>query len=304
MELTHLVHALTERARRAPLAAFFVGGALLFGGKRLLEPEATEARALTVTVAPGASAAEVARATDDAILLAFAVRAGFVEADPAVRERLVDNVRFVSPELSRAQALARAVALDMHHTDAVARRRLIWLAEQTLAKATRVEPTDAALDAYLAAHPARFMRPPTFTFEQIFVSRERHGVAFDARVAEVGSHLSGGGELSDPSLLPAKMVAATSARIEARFGAALAEHVVSSSGQDWSGPIVSAFGVHFVRVTERAPGALPRLDEVRARVRFELETDSEDERVRAALSRMRAAYRIRTAYRVRAEESS
>lgn len=293
MELAHLVRALSERARRWPLAAFFVGGVLSFGGKALFETRGPEPEALTVTVARGASPAEVARATDEAILVAFAVRAGFVAADPAVRERLVDNVRFVSPELSAAEALERAIALDMHLTDAVARRRLMWLAEQTLAKATRPAPSDAELGAYLRAHPERFTQPPTFTFEQIFVSRERHGAGFEKRLAEVRGRLEQGRALSDPSLLPASMKAVTTTRLAARFGAGFADEVARIEGEAWSGPIESAFGAHFVRVTARARGALPRLDEVRERVRFELETDSEQRRVRDALARMRAAYRIR-----------
>ncbi|MEK7786198.1 MAG: peptidylprolyl isomerase [Chloroflexota bacterium] len=41
----------------------------------------------------------------------------------------------------------------------------------------------------------------------------------------------------------------------------------------WSAPIRSSFGLHLVRVTERAPGRVPALGEVRGRVLAELQAE-------------------------------
>lgn len=285
MELTHFLHPL----KHYPLLAFVVLGTLLFGARRLLLTSEPAPVPLLVTVPAGASPAEVQRATEKAMLLAFAVRAGFVRSDEAVRDRLVQNVRFVDDTMDDRAALAQAMQLGMHRTDPVARQRLIWLATETLAATTRVEPSDAELNAYLQKHAERYRRPARISFEQVFVSRERHGTAFEARVETVGK--APREALSDPGLLPARMTAASPARIDAHFGEGFAARLPNDG--EWSKPLSSPFGVHFVRVLSRSAGTLPTLDQIRARVRHELERDTESQRVRDALERMRAAYRVR-----------
>jgi hypothetical protein len=265
-------------------------GVLLFAGRRAVAVADVEPATLVVVVEPGATKAEVERATDEAILLSFAIRAGYVKNDVAVRDRLVRNVQFVDDTLGESEALEAALRLDMHRSDPVARQRLIWLASEAITSATRSEPSNEALQAYMREHEERFRPAPAVTFEQVFVSRERHGADFDARVKAVGERPSM--QLSDPGLLPARMTGSR-ARIDARFGAGFGDGVLALNGDGWSAPIPSAFGVHFVRIVERRPSALPSLEQVRARVRHELERDSQQARLRGALARMRAAYRIR-----------
>jgi hypothetical protein len=290
VELSHLLQSIVARAERRPLLTFVMLGTLLFAGRRALAVDDVELATLVVVVDEGATPAEVARATDNAILLSFAIRAGYVKRDIAVRDRLVRNVRFVDDALDDEEALEVAIRLDMHRSDPVARQRLIWLASEAIASATRAAPSDEALRAYLHENEERFRRAPTVAFEQIFVSRQRHGADFDARVKSVGERPVM--TSSDPGLLPAQMTGSR-ARIDARFGTGFADRLLALDADGWSAPIPSAFGVHFVRILERRPGALPPLEQVRERVRHELERDSQESRLQGALGRMRAAYRIR-----------
>ncbi len=123
-----------------------------------------------------------------------------------------------------------------------------------------------------------------------------------ARVEEVREAIARGASgsekgLSDPGLLPTRMNGATETRIDARFGPGFAGAVVESEDGVWSAPIASAYGTHFVRIIERRRGAVPRLLQVRDRVVHEHRRDTEAERVKQALGRMRAAYDIEVAMR-------
>ena len=302
VEFTHLVHAVRHvtRKRAFPLLVFAILGALLVAARRTFRdhtPVLTASATLVVRVDAKATDAEVERQMDEAVLLAFAIRSGFVHNDAAVRDRLVRNVRFADDAFDDKSALAEAIELDMHRTDPVARGRLIWLATEALAQATDPAdlPREEALEAYLDEHRSRFERAPTLSFEQIFVSRERRGEDFERRVKRVARNPDV--SLSDPSLLPGRMVAASPTRIDARFGDGFAARLLArgdtGSKPGWSGPIPSAFGAHFVRVTKRTSGQSPTLEEVRERVRHDYLADTRGARVRDALVRLRDAYRIR-----------
>jgi len=295
VELAHLVPAVSVFARRHPLVVFALLGTALFAGRSVLEhvtpPEPPAAETLTVRVPESADGDEVERATDEAVLLSFATRAGFVQRDPAIRDRLARNVQFVDATLSRSEALEEGLRLQMERSDPVVRARLIWLATETLTSADRFTPTDEQLQAYLERNEARYRRPPTVTFEQIFVSRERHGEALDARVEWVGERLAAGP--SDPGLLPASMTRARPSRIDAHFGGGFAERVLALEVDHWSAPLPSTYGVHFVRVRERLPGQVPTLESIRERLLDDYRHDARPERLRSALRRMRSAVRIR-----------
>lgn len=288
MVLADLVRPVTrwvQRAHERPLLTIVVLGTALFLITRV-EPSTgvAEPLPLTVAVSTDADAREIDRATDEAILLAFAERAGFVHRDSAIRARLELNVRFVDPALEGDAAIDEAMRMEMHRSDPVVRERLVWLAQETLASATRERASDETLETYLREHPERFARPEAITFEQVFVSRQRDD--FDARVAEVAAQPDL--TLSDPSLLPARVEDASPRRIDMRFGRGFAAQL---GGAEWT-RIDSTFGTHFARVIERRPGTLPELDAIRARVEHEHDTDDRARRVREALRRMREAYRI------------
>lgn len=72
------------------------------------------------------------------------------------------------------------------------------------------------------------------------------------------------------------------------FAAALAEAAVGR----WSGPVPSSFGVHYVRVTERAPGVEPALADVREPVAREWEAERRRRARDDAYAKLRRAYRV------------
>ncbi len=79
---------------------------------------------------------------------------------------------------------------------------------------------------------------------------------------EVPENLSVG----DKHFLPQVNFLQTKQDIADRYGDVFAEHVSTLELNNWQGPIPSTQGVHFVRVVDHRPAALPPLDEVRSRV--------------------------------------
>ncbi len=299
MELADLVRAVARLVTRRPLVSFLVIGTVLFGARRALEETELPQRPLVVTVPADAAPTEIERAIDDTILADFAAQAHGPQTDPVIRTRLIQNMRFVDDKLSDEAAVKRALELGMVRTDPVVRQRLEWLARQTLARATFQPPTDEELAAYLQTHRQRFASPPQVSFTQVFLSRQERGDDLQKDGTALATALAGRGtergsveRLGDPSLLPRRLTRVSARRLDAIFGIGFGEQVIAATEQEWTGPIESSFGLHFVYVEERRAGELPPLAQISDRVAHDLERDRRDGRLRLALNRMRQAYAI------------
>jgi hypothetical protein len=68
----------------------------------------------------------IAQFVDDALLIQVARSLGWDRNDPVIQRRLIQNLRFIDPDLEKsdAQILREAYALEMEHSDIVVRRRL------------------------------------------------------------------------------------------------------------------------------------------------------------------------------------
>jgi parvulin-like peptidyl-prolyl isomerase len=76
------------------------------------------------------------------------------------------------------------------------------------------------------------------------------------------------------------------------FGEAFATALDAAPVNEWTGPIRSSFGIHYVRVTARTPAVMPQLPDVRDQVMREWENER---RLRARddmYARLRAGYDV------------
>lgn len=200
--------------------------------------------------------------------------------------------RFVEEEMLYREA----VAMGLDRGDPIVRRRLIqkmgFLAEDL---AAIDEPTDAELEAYRSAHAARYRDPERTSFRHVFVSRDRRGEGAEEDARRLLEELQKGadpGALGDPFVRGASFARRSAAEIEAVFGRGFADAVSAAPIDAWSGPFVSSYGAHLVRVSERAPAAAPALASVRARVRQDLLDERRANAQKAAIERLRKRYRV------------
>ncbi len=158
---------------------------------------------------------------------------------------------------------ARRLGLDQG--DLVVRRRLVQKMELLLEDlAAPSPPTDAELQAWLAAHPEKYRAPARVTIEHVYFSRDRRKDAAeaDARAALADPAAAAG----DPFLSGRRLEHRTEQDLARTFGADFAAAVVKLAPGAWAGPIASAYGRHLVRVEAVAPAATARLEDVRPRV--------------------------------------
>ncbi len=184
---------------------------------------------------------------------------------PPTREEL----RGLVTSLVKEELLAReAREMGLEVNDTIIRRRLAQKLEFLIDDTSiAVQPTDAELEALLAASPDRFRSDPRVTFEHLYFSRDRRADALgDAKSAlellEPSASLDSI-EVGDPMLMDA-VVSDAEQRIVAReFGDDFAAAVVVLEPGVWSGPIESGLGIHLVRLIEVTPGDVPPFDRIR-----------------------------------------
>jgi hypothetical protein len=193
-----------------------------------------------------------------------------------------------------------AIAMGLDQDDTVIRRRLRQKMEFiSEGVADAVEPGDADLEAYLAQHPDRFAMPAELTFQQVYLSSERRGEAARADAEKLLAELQAGRgptdptQAGDPTLLPATLEQASPQVIANSFGQDFAQQIDEAPVGQWFGPIQSGFGLHLVKVDERAAGKAPTLEEIRPLVLREWQSEERRRQSSAFLDALKGKYEIR-----------
>jgi hypothetical protein len=162
-----------------------------------------------------------------------------------------------------------ATALGLDKDDTVIRRRLRQKIELLVdAGAEVLAPTDAELEAYLEAHPEKFVDQLAMSFQQVFFNTRWQGTGIGDAVNSALRTLASNPEtdaaaLGDATLLPTQMPLTNISAIGHIFGVEFADAIGRAKVGVWTGPITSAYGVHVVRLSERQESRSPALGEVR-----------------------------------------
>ena len=260
-----------------PILHFLLLGILLFAGYRWRAPGDSTGRVIVITQG----------VVDDLVIQHVAARG----REPSATElnRLIES--YVHDEIFYREG----VKLGLDRDDLVVKRRVRQKIELIEEDASTRTPTDADLSAYLAANPARFAQPAVLTFEQVFLGSSTNGPDIVRAVAITYEALRNGTDpkrLGTPTLLPNSMIETPSDLVARDFGANFAAALETIPIGEWSGPIDSSFGAHYVRVSDRTPAVAPPLGAVRDQVVREWENDR---RLRArtdAYGRMRREYEV------------
>lgn len=190
-----------------------------------------------------------------------------------------------------------AVALGLDRRDVIVQRQLTqkmrFLIEDTM---PATEPSEAELQVWLDQHAERYGHPSTVNFEQVFLSRGRHGDRLASEAARIKQQLhqdpAGFVGLGDAFLVGQVVTEANGDRLRRDFGAGFAEALQPLQQGDWSGPVASSFGLHLVRVTGRGNFRRATLAEVGGRVRVDYLLAQREAENRRALAELRGRYRI------------
>lgn len=268
---------------RSPLTLFLLLGSLLFAADRLLNGPNLDGLAERQEI-------RITSSQQQALREAFQAEHGRQPSTAELRAKL----NFWIDE----QILYReAMALNLDRADVVVRRQLAQKMRFLLEQGSDLKPaTDAQLQAWLDAHPADYGTPAGISFDQIFLSRGRHGDALAGDAAKVMARLrtnpTDWALSSDPIATGLVITDATPMRLRADFGQDFANALLTVPVGAWTGPIASSLGLHFVRVTAHTAFTPAALATVRERVTADFETAERKRLSQAALQQLKARYQI------------
>jgi hypothetical protein len=206
------------------------------------------------------------------------------------REPTSDELRNSLEQHIRQEVLYReALARGYDRDDLVVRRAMQQKMEFLAAsQAVREPPTEEEVEAFFALRKERYRLPAVLSFVQVYVSVDRRGEAAEAYAGRLLERLRSEDPepailetVGDPIMLPVASVDRTEQDVASTFGGEFAEILVGLPVGEWRGPVVSGYGLHLVKITERQESRIPEWREVGARVindmEFEARASSKDQ---------------------------
>lgn len=246
---------------REPLVQFLVAGALIFVVLSGRAPEAGERR---IVVDEAAVAGMVNRYVE-----AFRRPPSPQELDGLIRD-------YVRGEVYYREALRLGLDQDDEVIKKRLRNKMLAIAG---ADAEAAQPSDGDLQALIDQNPARYATPPQFTLEQRYIGADSPDLRKAAAAAVKRLNAGGTAGIADvPIPLSAQFADAPAFDLASQFGDDFLAALNAAPVGQWSGPVVSGFGLHLVKITRRNLPAPPKLAEIRQRV----ENDWRSEAVRKA----------------------
>ena len=188
---------------------------------------------------------------------------------------------------------ARAMGLDQN--DPVVRQRMRLKLEFLLEDlATQVTPDDAKLTEFMLSQPDRFRKEPRLSFTQVYLNPDkRPELAGDA--VEILGRLNGGAPPEaegDRTLLEPEYRLAAQFEISRIFGEEFAQQLATLEPGDWTGPLISGYGGHLVKVSAKQAGRFPDLSEIRKQVEQEYLVEHRRELKNTTYLKLREGYEI------------
>lgn len=263
-----------KAAFREPLLHFMLVGLALFFLFGLLSPGGSDSRQIVIS-----------QAQVDALVGQFQASRN--------RPPTADELAGLIDSHVRDEIIYReGLSLGLDRDDAVIKRRIRQKYDLIAEEQDRSAPTDEELLAYMKAHPRAFTRPGVVSFDQIYFdptsSNPQKVFAAKAGLAKG----TGAAAFGDASMLPAAITNSSTKLVANDFGDSFAERVATAPLGQWVGPLASSYGVHLVRVNARSDPSLPQLDEIRAEVLREWESDRRSRSREEDYRRLRDGYDV------------
>jgi len=182
------------------------------------------------------------------------------------REPSDDELENIVNEYIREEVYYRdALALGLDQNDAVIRQRLRQKMEfLTDTGASLMEPTSEELQTYFTTNENVYQRRPRLAIEQVFLSQIPPEQETEKALSLLRSNPEmNPAEIGERSLLPSQLRLTLAEGIDSVFGEGFFSQIIDFPLNLWSGPVVSSYGTHLVRVVDLQPAILPPLDEIR-----------------------------------------
>lgn len=266
-----------QRLIREPLVHFVLIAVVIFAAYGWLS-DSHDSDAQTIVV----SAADL-----DRMAALFTSEAGGLPNQQDMQAMVSDHVE--------QQALTReARRLGLAEGDTVVERRLAQKMAFMITDMEAVsEPAPGELEDWFNTNQAQFTEPDRMSFQHVFFAE-----AGDARLDDTRDVLRTAPETwrsqGDPFMLQRAYSDLPAREIARLFGAEFAAVLtqIPADDVDWSPPIQSALGVHFVRITGRRQGGLSDLQAIRSQVLTRWQEEQSRAAARAAVAAIVDRYTV------------
>jgi len=269
-----LIRRLWTIARREPLAHFALAGGVLFAVDAAragwLNRERITVAASTVQdlvhrreQVLGRALSEVERrevlrrTVDDEILVREAYARGLDRQDGAIRQRLLEVMRFI-------------------------------MADEP------PEPDVEQLRTFLEQHQAVYRTPRTISFSHVFVGGDGEGAAVST--ANLLAQLAAGADfrtMGEDFWLGHVLDRYSEESLEQLLGSDFTRALDAMPLHRWAGPLASTQGMHLVRVDGRFPSELPRFEQLVPTLRTDWLSAQREALLADKLEPLRKRYRVR-----------
>ena len=251
---------------REPLLHFLVIGALIAGGHRwYLAHTRPELR--------------ITREWLESLARDYELRAGH-QPDAAARAKLLDD--YIEEEILFREALKTG------HEEDPRVRHLLALTMREALEPVVPDPSDAQLEELRLKDPASFRFPAGVSFEHAsFPSMSEVPAGFLEKLqAGEPPHSAPGIRL--PSPVPETWLP----QIERMFGPDFAREIERCKRGEWTGPVTSLRGAHFVKLLKYTPARDMPMAEVRPALATKWITDQQKRAVSEKVAGLKRGYRI------------
>lgn len=200
--------------------------------------------------------------------------------EPTLKELRGTTEKHIRQEVLYREALARGYDRD----DIVIRRAMAVKMEYLADSQALQEPPDEnEIQAYFALRRERYREPAVLSLRQVYVSTDVHGDRAGEKADAILEQLRRDDpereelpELGDRLMLPNTIDQSSEIEVARRFGEEFAAVVSQLEPGSWQGPVLSGFGLHLVKVTDRQDSHLFELIAVRQRVLDDMRFESRD----------------------------
>lgn len=169
-----------------------------------------------------------------------------------------------------------ALAMGLDQNDSIVRRRLAQKVEFISADlVAQVEPTNAELTEFLAAHPDQFEIPARMSFVQVYFNTDKRGAQAENDALHLLNDLKQTDSKvdinteGDPFMMGHQHEQITEYGVSRLFGKDFANKLFTLPTGDWQAPVWSGYGLHLVRIDNKTDAEQPDLAAVRDKVRNE-----------------------------------
>jgi len=163
----------------------------------------------------------------------------------------------------------QAKALNLDENDIMIRRRLKQQLEYMHQNMLdNYQPEDSVLQAYFTENEDHYRQDNHYSFQHVMLSTERSPTELQEKVSTLQQQIKNNSSQikGDNSLLPAELQLATNFQIDRLFGKNFSRHFQTLPINQWSEPLTSSFGMHFIYMEKREIGEYSTFESVKSKV--------------------------------------